>query len=184
MNGIRTLLESLFPLSGWKAGVVVILSQVLASVLVNSMSYSTLEKFRHHLKPMAWEKNGKTYEKLFRVREWKDYVPSISAFDKKNLSSTPDASYLSRFILESVRAELCHSFAVVFGLLILLLTPHQTARRVLLWTIVMNVPCIIIQRYNRPRFERIINRPRQDGTSGIVCFWADETERLRNPGRM
>ena len=45
-----------------------------------------------------------------------------------------------------------------------------------LWLIALNVPCTMIQRYNRPRFEKVINRPRPDGTSGMIKFWETETE--------
>ncbi len=180
---MRRLLLSLLPLRGWRAGLMVIISQIIASVLVNMLSYESLLKLYHVLKPFSWEKNGRVYEKLFHIKAWKDYVPSVGAFDKKNLSMNPDKEYLSRFILESVRAELCHEGAIIFGLLISALTPDATRRRILLWTALVNIPCMMIQRYNRPRLERILFRPHREGTSGIVRFWEEKKE-IRNQGRM
>ena len=111
-------------------------------------------------------------------------MPAVGVFDKKNLRKDLSREYVSQYLLESLRAELCHEYAVVFAIVLIFLTVDSANPKIILWAFALNAPCIMIQRYNRPRFERIINRPRQDGTSGIVCFWADEMEKLRNPGRM
>lgn len=177
-------MKGLFPLQGWKAGVTVIISQIIASVIVNAMDYSILYRILPWLRPFGWERNGKIYDSVFRIRRWKDYIPSVSAFDKKELASSPDAGYLSRFVLESVRAELCHILAIIAGLAICLLTPAAADIRILLWMATVNFPCIMIQRYNRPRLMRILNRPRQDGTSGLELFWIGEKpDDLRSRGR-
>lgn len=174
------LIRNFIPLQGWKAGLVIIISQIAASIIVNLLSYRTLSKILPVLKPFSWEKDGDIYEKLFHIRAWKDYIPSVSAFDKKNLSMNPDKAYLSKFILESVRAELCHVAAVLFGLLIYLITPDDTRRKIIIWIIAMNIPCIMIQRFNRPRLEKILFRL-HGCTSGIVRFWEDG--KIRNQER-
>ncbi len=167
-------IRSMLPLEGWKAGAAVILSQFLASYIVNAHSYQHLHNLHRLFQPWRWEREGRIYEDLFHIRGWKDYVPSISHFNKKTLDGNLSAEYLSRYVLESIRAELCHDLSIIFGLLLCLAAEGATDRRILLYLALLNLPCIMIQRYNRPRFERILNRPRKDGRSGIVEFWLDE----------
>ena len=59
----------------------------------------------------AWENDGKTYERLFRVRQWKDRIPDgaswFSGFAKNSLQSR-DSEYLKEFQVETCRGEFSH----------------------------------------------------------------------------
>ena len=102
--------------------------------------------------------DGKVYQKLFKVKYWKDYIPSISAFDKKNLSRDITTEYIEQYLLESIRAELCHDIIILFDIIFIILTPHSMNAKIITWAVIANLPCIIIQRYNRPRFEALAKR--------------------------
>ena len=166
------LIKEFFPLHGFSAAVTVILSQILASYIVNSLSYSTLYRLYPHFRTLKWERNGMIYQDVFRIRLWKEYVPAMGTFDKKHLASALKADYLTTYLLENLRAELCHEVSILFGFVICFFANgNHVDAKIMLWLIFINVPCIMIQRYNRPRFETVINRPRPDGTSGMVRFW-------------
>lgn len=170
-------IRELFPLHGFSAGVTVILSQIIASYLVNTLSYNSLYKLYPHFKTRKWEKDGRIYQDIFRIKLWKEYIPSVGAFDKKHLSSSLKSDYLTAYLLENLRAELCHECSLTFGVIICIFSAGKHVDLfITLWLIALNVPCTMIQRYNRPRFEKVINRPRPDGTSGMIKFWETETE--------
>ena len=178
------LIGSLY-LSGWTVGIIVILSQFLAAAAANARSYRALYRLYPYFRPRRWEKDGAIYQEILHVRSWKEYVPVIGRFDKKRITGCRlDPSYISMYILESLRAELCHGYAFMLSLLICIFTGPAADIRIMLWSICLNAPCIIIQRYNRPRFERLAAAKRPDGTSGLVRFWEADGRRIRNPGRM
>lgn len=111
----------------------------------------------------SWEQGGRLYEMGFQVKRWKHHLPDGAkawkkrGFAKKTLeSATPD--YLERFLVESARGELTHWLALapfwVFGFF----TPAYVVAIMLIYAILINLPCIIVQRYNRPRIQRLLQR--------------------------
>lgn len=115
--------------------------------------------FRSH----GFEDEGAIYQKLFRVQRWKHHLPDGGAawkkkgYQKKKLASTsPDN--LRRYLVESARGELTHWLAIlpfwVFGFF----TPGYVVWMMLAYALVINLPCIIAQRYNRPRIRRLLAR--------------------------
>ena len=163
----------IFPLSGWPVAVLVILTQILSSYLVNLLSYSTLYKLYPFFRLRKAEQNGEIYQKLFRIRSWKEYVPAVGVFDKKNLRKDLSREYVSQYLLESLRAELCHEYAIVFAIVLIFLTVDSANPKIILWAVMLNAPCIMIQRYNRPRFERLLRN------HGLVVFWTSLDEGKR-----
>lgn len=110
-----------------------------------------------------WEVGGHIYDRLFHVRRWKHLLPDGAAawkkrgYQKKHMKDFSPEN-LSRFLVESARGELTHWLAIlpfwVFGFFV----PPAVVALMLLYALVVNIPCIIVQRYNRPRIERIINQ--------------------------
>lgn len=108
-----------------------------------------------------FERGGTFYERVFHVRAWKNYLPDAgmvwnkNGIRKKRLASLkPD--HLELFLLESGRAELTHWLAIlpfwVFGFF----TPPSVIWMMLVYALAVNMPCIIAQRYNRPRVRRLL----------------------------
>ena len=160
------------PVDGWPLVLIIILTQFIASYLVNLLSYRSLMRIYPIFKTRKWEKNGSIYQTLFHVKGWKEYIPSIGFFDKKNIEKTritPD--FVAQYLLEGLRAELCHLYAFVFALLLLLITATKAWFFIVIYTILLNAPCIIIQRFNRPRFERIIKTRDDKGNIIFPEFW-------------
>lgn len=130
---------------------------ILASCISNSLSYSQLASLRLHLATQDWEDEGEIYHRFFRIRKWKDHVPTAGPFDKSRLRSL-EGDYLSLFILETVRAEVAHTLCLASCCLALLVYTKPYSICIPLFFTLINLPCIMIQRYNRPRLERVLKR--------------------------
>ena len=115
--------------------------------------------FRAH----RFEKSGAIYDRLFKISRWKHLLPDggmvfkKSGFRKKKLDSF-SKEHLHRFLVESARGELTHWLAIlpfwVFGFF----TPPPVMWIMLLYALLVNLPCILAQRYNRPRVEQLLYR--------------------------
>lgn len=109
----------------------------------------------------TWEKNGKIYDVIFKVKRWKRVLPdgaaiSPSGFKKKNLHSS-DTAYIQRFIMETCRAELTHWTIFAFSIIFFLWNPWWVGMIMIAYALVVNIPCVITQRYNRIRLRRVIS---------------------------
>ena len=113
----------------------------------------------------SWERGGRLYERVFRVRVWKDLLPDGAAwfrggFPKATLRQA-DPAYVERFIRETCRGEAVHWAVVLCGPLSLLWNPPWAGGVMLFYGLAANLPCILIQRYNRLRLRRVRIRKRR-----------------------
>lgn len=109
-----------------------------------------------------WEKGGRIYEKLFKVKKWKAKLPDISdfmkwRFNKKHLGEV-DNNYLSTFLTESCKAEFTHWLIILSTLLFNIWSDFESFLIIFIIAFVLNMPYIIIQRYNRPRLVKLFKR--------------------------
>lgn len=111
----------------------------------------------------SWERKGQIYQDYFRVKKWKNQLPELSDFltflfsKKKMVKLDPD--YLYIFVLETCRAELAH-WCIIWSMLAFTLW-RGTNSSVLVFfiAVALNLPYVIIQRYNRPRvLDMLANR--------------------------
>jgi len=119
-----------------------------------------------------WEKGGKIYQRLCRVRAWKALVPAGSAlypgaFSIQRLPDT-SAAYLSRWVQESCRAELCHWLMILPGFLFFFWNSAWFAWLMLAYAVLNNLPLIALQRFNRPRVRRLLRRLEHNDGEGRV----------------
>lgn len=136
--------------------------QVSAAIICTKLpdrffKYSAFFYRSHH-----WEKDGKIYQTWFKVHRWKKHLPDGGAlvkggFKKKKLESLTKSS-LNEFLLESCRAEMIHWLAILPFWIFGFFAPPVVILYMLLFAMVMNMPCIITQRYNRPRIIRSLER--------------------------
>jgi len=104
------------------------------------------------------ERNGKFYQRWFFIRSWKgllpDAAPWFKGFSKKNLRSL-DNEFLEIFRMETCRGEAAH-IAQVFGILLTLLwTPGFAAVIIVVYSVLSNLPCILLQRFTRSRLKAL-----------------------------
>lgn len=111
-------------------------------------------------KTYKWEKDGDFYNKVFKIRKWKHLLPDGGAttkngFKKKHIDTTSKEN-LYKFNTESCRAELVHWVLILPFWLIGFIAPPFVIPVMLLYALVANLPCIIAQRYNRPRISKLL----------------------------
>lgn len=132
---------------------------VLLSVVNTILSLqvpSAFLDFRNWLfKERAWEDGGSIYQRVFKVKRWKDKSPELSdfiatIFPRKRIPSF-DKEYLHKYLLESCRAELTHWGIILSSFLFALWCSLPQTAAIILIALALNLPFVIIQRYNRPR---------------------------------
>jgi glycosyl-4,4'-diaponeurosporenoate acyltransferase len=111
-------------------------------------------------RPKRWERDGRFYEKIFAIKSWKDRLPDAASwfrggFPKANLrTATPD--FLARFLCETWRGELVHWLALLAVPLFYVWNPWWAVLVNAAYAVAANLPCILVQRYNRARFQRLL----------------------------
>ena len=103
----------------------------------------------------AFEKNGKIYEKI-EVHRWKDGLPDASKVLKtmfrKKVNLQMNEEGLDRLIRETCIAEIVHWLLIALTPVYSLFVSWPYAVLFSVLYALGNLPFIIIQRYNRPRF--------------------------------
>jgi glycosyl-4,4'-diaponeurosporenoate acyltransferase len=114
------------------------------------------------LKLLRLERDGKCYTRVLRIHRWKELLPDggallMGGFAKKRLTSR-SLVYLQKFIIETRRGELAHWCMLLMTPFFLLWNEGFSIIIVFAYAFIANLPCILVQRYNRTRFSRLISR--------------------------
>jgi glycosyl-4,4'-diaponeurosporenoate acyltransferase len=133
----------------------------------------------------AWEQDGRFYERVCNIKGWKDRLPDAArwfggGFAKGKLADRK-ADYLRRFIRETWRGEICHWCAMGCAPVFFLWNPWWGDLIILGYAVAANLPCILAQRYNRARFQRVLAR-RLDVVSAEHALEAANTGNPRHSG--
>lgn len=136
--------------------------QSMAGRICLKLPAQAFSPYAPFFRPFGWEDGGETYQRIFRVHAWKKFLPDSGSlirgsYRKKTLDSFSKES-MERFLMESCRAEMTHWLAILpfwtFGLF----APPRVILYMLVYALAVNVPCIIAQRYNRPRILRLLKK--------------------------
>lgn len=110
----------------------------------------------------AWERDGRVYDERLRIRRWKDRLPEGGAFFaggfSKRAVAARDRAYFERFVVETRRAEVTHWWVLALAPVCVLWNPWWALPVVAVYALAANVPCILVQRYNRARLRRLVQR--------------------------
>lgn len=124
----------------------------------------SIDRFHYRKFPFRtfrWERWGKTYQKAVNIRKWKDRIPEAGGVFKgfgKRRAGLREKAYLETFARETCRAEAVH-YAIIASLPVFAIWNPPAALFIMLPIVLAgNVPCILIQRYNRPRLIRLIDK--------------------------
>jgi glycosyl-4,4'-diaponeurosporenoate acyltransferase len=114
------------------------------------------------LRARRFEEGGRWYRRRLRIHRWKDRLPEAGALFRGGISKRQlpayDASGLELFARETRRAELAHWWCMGCGLVFVLWNPPLAAALLVGYGVLVNLPFIAIQRYNRFRIQALIER--------------------------
>ena len=108
-----------------------------------------------------WEHGGAIYL-CTGIRRWKDLVPDVSKMfpgivPKKVITGRPGPALLRDMLAETCVAELTHLMLCVTGLAMPFMWPGWGGVcTYVVYVLLGNLPFIMIQRYNRPRFRLLL----------------------------
>jgi glycosyl-4,4'-diaponeurosporenoate acyltransferase len=142
-----------------------LLTFILFSLAMTIICEKIPKKLYHYKKWLFrernWEQGGRIYE-IFGVKKWKSKLPDISdfmkwRFNKKHLAES-SSNYLSVFLTESCKSEFTHWMIIISTLFFELWNDWVTTLFMFVIACFLNLPYIIIQRYNRPRLIKLLRR--------------------------
>ena len=126
------------------------------------LSDSRLSREGWLLRQRRFEDGGRWYRRRLRIHRWKDRLPEAGALFAGGVSKRALPSYdvagLELFARETRRAELGHWWAMACGPIFVLWNPPLAAALLIGYGVVVNLPFILIQRYNRFRIEALLGR--------------------------
>lgn len=113
------------------------------------------------------EDSGEIYNRIF-VRKWKDKFPDMSRIlpalmPAKKLSKVPSPEHIERMIQETCVAEWVHSLLCLLGFGCTFIWKGLRGWAISVLYMLGNLPYIIIQRYNRPKLVKLLQRMRAKG---------------------
>jgi glycosyl-4,4'-diaponeurosporenoate acyltransferase len=107
-----------------------------------------------------WEQDKQWYEKVIQIKLWKDLLPEAGGFFQggfaKNSIEGGKSTVMLRFLAETRRAEYVHAVIWLFWLFTILWTPMEGVIINLLVGTAFNLPCLLVQRYNRLRLQHLL----------------------------
>ena len=139
-------------------------AQVASGYVAHRLRPGSLDRDRWLFRERRFERGGRLYVDVFRIRRWKRRLPEAGdvfpgGFHKAHLLHADD-EHLRRHVRETRRAEAAHWLAVGVAPLFFLWNPWYAGVVVQVYAVLVNGPCILAQRYNRIRLERVLARRR------------------------
>jgi len=131
------------------------------------VSYIMTQMPLRYFNPQSWVfrgrggvNEGRVYQDIFFVKKWKSLLPDGAVlfgqgFKKKHLKEK-NKDYVCRFVAETCRSEGVHWVTMIFAPLFFLWNPLWVGVVMIGYAVTANLPCIITQRYNRIRLERVV----------------------------
>ncbi len=110
----------------------------------------------------GFEKNGRIYMKI-GIHKWQSKIPDMSKIlpfmmPKKKLSGE-NLEKMPRMIQETCVAEFIHGINAIAGFYCLKLCPGVGGVVLsIIYAVILNLPFVLVQRYNRPRLIELNKR--------------------------
>jgi glycosyl-4,4'-diaponeurosporenoate acyltransferase len=131
-----------------------------AGYLAHRTSVAWLSHDRRLFRERRFERGGRFYSDGLRIGRWKDRLPEAGdlfagGISKRHVSEAAQGG-LARFVVETRRAELGHWLAAAPGALFVLWNPPAVVPVMVAYGLLVNLPFIAVQRYNRIRASRVL----------------------------
>ena len=128
-------------------------------------------------------REARFYREALRIRRWKRRLPDGvglvgGAFPKRRLAFH-DRGYLRRFAMETRRAEMAHWCMLFCFPLFYPWNPTWACAVMTLYAVAANLPCILVQRFNRTVILRRLER--HPSGSGVEPFAGLSPRRCLRP---
>ena len=154
--GAASLLPLLSSAGLWLGG------SLLVGALANQLPLAWLSPAFGVATPAALAPRLAAYQRYLRIRRWKRWIPDAGnalpgGITKASLARR-DHQALLRLVAETRRAELVHWALWPLWLLTVLWLPAPGVALNLLFATVFNLPCLLLQRYNRLRLQQLLAR--------------------------
>jgi glycosyl-4,4'-diaponeurosporenoate acyltransferase len=135
--------------------------QLLMTLICNNLSDKWFKESSFILKTRKWEKDGNFYKRVFKIHKWKPFLPDGAklykgGFQKKSVKNF-ESQYFLEFIAETGRAEITHWLQIIPFWVFAFWSPSFVIFPMFVYAMLVNFPCILTQRYNRPRLIRTYN---------------------------
>ena len=153
-------------LTNWESSITLFIFNVIVYALIQYLRVfidpylpeSWFSPKQKYYKCYAWEDNGKFYDRVFKVSKWKDYLPTVNSstnFNKKKITGR-GVDYFEQFLQEINMAESHHIRSILTTLVFALWNPSGMFIFFFMLSAAAQLPFIIIQRYNRPRMQKVV----------------------------
>ena len=135
---------------------------LLIGWLANRLPRSVLDHDTWVTGARPWPQSEAGYEQRLGILRWKSLLPDAGAVlpggVRKNSLVGRDPATLQRLVEETRRAELVHLALWPFWLFTALWLPPAGVLINLIFATLFNLPCLLLQRYNRLRLVRTLLR--------------------------
>lgn len=132
-----------------------LLASLLVGLLANRLPPRWLQD---HASPQPWPR-GAASAGIHRWKRWiPDAGPALPGGIAKAQLVERDPASLQRLLIETRRAELVHWLLWAAAPLTALWLPPAAALVNLLFATAANLPCVLLQRFNRQRVRRCLSR--------------------------
>jgi len=110
-----------------------------------------------------FEQNGQLYRRFLLIQQWKGLLPDGASWLGGRSKRLTGRSFMSRatFAIETRRAEIAHWCMVLCAPVFYLWNPRWACLVMTLYGFAANLPCILVQRANRMKIERILHRSKR-----------------------
>lgn len=129
----------------------------ISFLLCISLDKSFFNADKRMYRPHKWENGGKFYSDYVKINRWKDFMPQHIGKDGFSKDHLDDVSieYLDEFIMETCRGEWNHTVNSFFVIILFMVNTLWIALVLSVLLFILNVPCLVIQRYNRFRLQKV-----------------------------
>lgn len=146
-----------------KCIIYLIVSGIIIFFIGRIFPRTLLKENNFPFKPYKFEKNGKIYE-IFKIKKWKTKLPDASVIIYKIFPNfmpikrikKRNKNTLNTLIKESCVAETTHFLAAITGFACVKIWKGLGGWVVSLFYLILHIPFIMIQRYNRPRLSKAL----------------------------
>ena len=118
------------------------------------------DRFIYSIK--SWELDGNFYINFLKIKKWKDKLPQFvtkDGFSKRSFTRL-DREYIEKFVFETCRAEWNHLMCCMYFVISIFINTWINAIIFSVVPIIVNLPFLFIQRFNRIRLYKLLNRKR------------------------